>query len=821
MPRGPRVLVTGSAGSVGSALVARLPAAGWTVVGLDRVPTRQADGVEGVVGDAFDPGTLDRVLPGCDAVVHLAAVADEAPMPDIAQSHIVGTDTVLAGAVRHGVRRAVLASSNHAVGFTPRAELVGTHVPPRPDSYYGVGKVATEALGSLYHDRYGMRVAALRIGTFRDRPASRRHLSTWLSPDDLCRLVDAMLRAPELGFSVVYGISANTRRWWDLGPAEALGYHPQDDAETYAEQVLASTPDQTPDDPEVAYLGGWMAAAAPEPSAAATDSTPAADPAPATSGDLFARARAWADEDPDGDTRNELEALLVGDEIEELADRFDGRLEFGTAGLRGRLGAGPNRMNRSVVIRAAAGLGAYLLDNGGGGVVVGYDARHKSDVFARDTAEVMAGLGLPAMVLPRHLPTPVLAYSIRHLGCAAGVMVTASHNPPQDNGYKVYLGSGSQIVPPVDGDISAKIDAVGTLASVPRGDDWQTLGDDVVDDYVERAAGLVDPLEQRDLRVVYTPMHGVGRDVVLAVFERGGFPPLMVVPRQGEPDPDFPTVAFPNPEEPGAMDLAFAAARESAADLVIANDPDADRCAVGVPTGDGDYRMLRGDEVGALLGLHMIRRGARGTFANSIVSSSLLGKIAADAGLGFTETLTGFKWIAQVPDLAYGYEEALGYCVDPEAVRDKDGVSAALLIAEMAARAKTSGRALTDDLDDLARKYGVHATDQLSVRVDDLSRIGAVMDRLRSQPPTSLGGRAVSSVEDLSEGSGGLPPTDGLRYRLDGGARVIVRPSGTEPKLKCYLEVVVPVSSTLAAARESAAARIAALKSDLAAAAGL
>ncbi len=547
----------------------------------------------------------------------------------------------------------------------------------------------------------------------------------------------------------------------------------------------------------------------------------AAEPAPSASGDLFSRARAWAAEDPDGDTRNELEALLVADELEELADRFDGKLEFGTAGLRGRLGAGPNRMNRAVVIRAAAGLCAHLLERDGGAVVIGYDARHKSDVFARDTARVAAGFGLPAMVLPRALPTPVLAYAIRHLGAGAGVMVTASHNPPQDNGYKVYLGSGSQIVPPVDQEISARIDEVGALATVPAGDDWVVLGDDVANDYVERVAGLVDPTELRDLRVVYTPMHGVGRDVVLAVFERGGFPPLMVVPRQGDPDPDFPTVAFPNPEEPGAMDLAMAAARESAADLIIANDPDADRCAVGVPTGDGDFRMLRGDEVGVLLGMHMLRRGARGTFANSIVSSSMLGKIAADAGVAFTETLTGFKWIAQIPDLAYGYEEALGYCVDPDAVRDKDGVSAALLVAELAAEVKAQGRTLSDELDDLARRFGVHATDQLSVRVDDLSRIGAVMHRLRAEPPQSLGGRAVSEVEDLTEGIGGLPPTDGLRYRLEGGARVIVRPSGTEPKIKCYLEVVVPVASSLAAAREAASVRIAALKTDLAAAAGL
>jgi phosphomannomutase len=831
---GPRILVTGAAGSVGSALVAGLPSAGWSVVALDLASARAegAEGVQVVVGNAFSDEVLDVVLPGCAGVVHLAAIPGEAPVEDIVASHVVGTACVLRAAQRHGVERAVLASSNHAVGFTPRSELAGVDVRPRPDSFYGVGKVATEALGSMYSDRYGMRVAALRIGTFADRPVSRRHLSTWLSPGDLVRLVDAMLLAPDLTYAAVYGISANTRRWWDLRPGQALGYQPLDDAEAYADEVLASTPEQAADDPDVAYLGGWMAtrdvrsgAGAPAaPTApAASAAQPQADAAPVATGggDLFSRARAWAAEDPDGDTRNELEALLVADEIEELADRFDGKLEFGTAGLRGRLGAGPNRMNRAVVIRAAAGLCAYQLEHDGGAVVVGYDARHKSDVFARDTARVASGFGLPAMVLPRPAPTPVLAYAIRHLGAAAGVMVTASHNPPQDNGYKVYLGSGSQIVPPVDEEISAKIDAVGSLASVPVADEWVVLGDDVAEHYIERTADLVDPAELRDLRVVYTPMHGVGRDVVLAVFERGGFPPLMVVPRQGDPDPDFPTVAFPNPEEPGAMDLAMAAARESAADLIIANDPDADRCAVGVPTPDGDYRMLRGDDVGVLLGLHMLRRGARGTFANSIVSSSMLGKIAADAGVGFAETLTGFKWIARIPDLSYGYEEALGYCVDPDAVRDKDGVSAALLIAEMASQAKAQGRTLADELDDLARRFGVHATDQLSVRVADLAQIAAVMDRLRAQPPQALGGRTVTSLEDLSEGIDGLPPTDGLRYRLEGGARVIVRPSGTEAKLKCYLEVVVPVASSLAGAREAAAVRLGALKSDLAAAAGL
>ena len=540
-------------------------------------------------------------------------------------------------------------------------------------------------------------------------------------------------------------------------------------------------------------------------------------------GDLFTRAREWAAEDPDDETRSELEALLVDDDVESLADRFDGRLEFGTAGLRGELGAGPNRMNRAVVIRAAAGFAAYLRERGGGKVVIGYDARHKSDVFARDTAEVMSGAGLGAVLLPRALPTPVLAYAIRALGCAGGVMVTASHNPPRDNGYKVYLGDGSQIAPPADDEISAAIDGVGRLVDIPRGDSWEVLDDAVLDAYVDRVAGLVDPAVQRDLRIVYTPMHGVGRDVVLAVFEAGGFPPLMVVPLQGDADPEFPTVAFPNPEEPGAMDLALAAARESAADLVLANDPDADRCAVAIrdETVEAGYRLLRGDEVGALLGVHLIRRGTSGTLACSIVSSSLLGKIARDAGLPFAETLTGFKWIARVPDLAYGYEEALGYCVDPAAVRDKDGISAALLVAELAAQLKAEGLTLADELDSIARRHGVHATDQLAVRVADLSAIPAMMARLRAEPPAAFGGRWVEGVDDLSvpgSGTGALPPTEGLRFRLEGDARIVVRPSGTEPKLKAYLEVIVPVTASLAAAREAAADRMVAVKRDLAAA---
>ncbi|MFE1922587.1 phospho-sugar mutase [Streptomyces asoensis] len=539
---------------------------------------------------------------------------------------------------------------------------------------------------------------------------------------------------------------------------------------------------------------------------------------------LLARAHAWLAEDPDPQTRDELASLLAAGDVTELAARFDGTLQFGTAGLRGELGAGPMRMNRSVVIRAAAGLAAYLTKEGraGGVVVIGYDARHKSEDFARDTAAVMTGAGFRAAVLPRPLPTPVLAFAIRHLGAVAGVEVTASHNPPRDNGYKVYLGDGSQIVPPADAGIAAEIDAIESLKDVPRPESgWQTLDEAVLDAYLARTDAVLAPDSPRTARTVYTAMHGVGKDVLLAAFARAGFPEPVLVAEQAEPDPEFPTVAFPNPEEPGAMDLAFAKARESAPDLVVANDPDADRCAVAVPH-EGDWRMLRGDEVGSLLAAHLVRRGARGVLAESIVSSSLLGRIAEKAGLPYEETLTGFKWIARVDGLRYGYEEALGYCVDPEGVRDKDGITAALLITELASVLKSEGRTLLDLLDDLAVEHGLHATDQLSVRVEDLSVIARAMERLRERPPASLAGLAVTGAEDLTRGTEKLPPTDGLRYTLD-GARVIVRPSGTEPKLKCYLEVVIPVAARtdLPAARRTADDLLAAIKRDLSAAAGI
>ncbi|MFD4527668.1 phospho-sugar mutase [Streptomyces sp. NPDC058470] len=540
--------------------------------------------------------------------------------------------------------------------------------------------------------------------------------------------------------------------------------------------------------------------------------------------ELIARAQAWLAEDPDAETREELAKLIDAGDTAELTARFSGTLQFGTAGLRGELGAGPMRMNRAVVIRAAAGLAAYLKSKGetDGLVVIGYDARHKSADFAQDTAAVMTGAGLRAAVLPYPLPTPVLAYAIRHLGAAAGVEVTASHNPPRDNGYKVYLGDGSQIVPPADAEIAAEIDAVQALADVPRPDSgWEILDDGVLEAYLARTDAVLAAGSPRTARTVYTAMHGVGKDTLLAAFARAGFPEPVLVAEQAEPDPDFPTVAFPNPEEPGAMDLAFAKARETEPDLIIANDPDADRCAVAVKDGAG-WRMLRGDEVGALLAQHLVKRGARGTFAESIVSSSLLGRIAEKAGLPYEETLTGFKWIARVEGLRYGYEEALGYCVDPDGVRDKDGITAALLITELASELKSRSRTLLDLLDDIAVEYGLHATDQLAVRVEDLSVIANAMRRLREQPPTRLAGLAITRAEDLTKGTDTLPPTDGLRYTLE-GARVIVRPSGTEPKLKCYLEVVVPVSSheRLGAARAKATELLAAVKRDLSAAAGI
>ncbi|MCO8272424.1 phospho-sugar mutase [Actinoplanes sp. TRM 88003] len=541
--------------------------------------------------------------------------------------------------------------------------------------------------------------------------------------------------------------------------------------------------------------------------------------------DLKSLADAWLADDPDPATRDELTRLIAGlpGTEAELRDRFAGPLTFGTAGLRGRLRAGPNGMNLAVVTRAAAGLVGWLASQGGQGpLVIGYDARHGSKEFAEQTARVATGSGRDALVMPALRPTPVLAYAVRALDAVAGVMVTASHNPPQDNGYKVYLGrelggpagDGAQIVPPADAGIEAAIRAIGPIADIPLGSTGTLIDEKTVEGYARSAAAVLSADGPRDLAVAYTPMHGVGGATLLAAFAAAGFPAPAVVAAQAEPDPEFPTVAFPNPEEPGAMDRLLALAASTGADLAIANDPDADRCAVAVPTGDGGWRALRGDELGALLGDHLIRRGVPGTYATTIVSSQLLGRLCAARGVPYAETLTGFKWIVRAADeLAYGYEEALGYCVAPGMVRDKDGITAALTVAELAAGLKAEGRTLADRLDELAAEFGVHATDQLSVRVDDLAEIGAAMTRARQAPPATLLGAPASVTDDAANNV--------LTFRT-GAVRAVIRPSGTEPKLKAYLEVVEPVGAAgLAAARERAGRGLVELRREIAAALGV
>ncbi len=514
-------------------------------------------------------------------------------------------------------------------------------------------------------------------------------------------------------------------------------------------------------------------------------------------------ARAWIEQDPDDETRAELQRLVDAGDTDELTARFAGRLAFGTAGLRAELGAGPLRMNRVVVTQAAAGLARFLVDTGRDrSVVIGYDGRVNSDVFARDSAEVMRGLGLEVTLLPSALPTPVLAFAVRHLGVGAGVMVTASHNPPRDNGYKVYLGGdddGSQIVPPVDGEIAAAIDAVaaGDVRDLVRATDYTVAGPGLAAAYVTATAATVPATilpSDAQPTVVYTAMHGVGWETARAVFAAAGFAEPVVVPEQIEPDGAFPTVAFPNPEEPGAMDLAIAQGVAVGADLVIANDPDADRLALAIPDGAGSFRRLSGNEVGWLLGWRAASRaaaeGRKGTLAASIVSSPALARVAERYGLGYRDTLTGFKWVSRVPSLVFGYEEALGYLVDPDVVRDKDGISAALSLLDLAVSLAADGQTVADQLDAFAAEFGAFASGQVATRVDDLSRIGTIMAALRSTPPTTLGGRAVETVTDYDAGVEGFPPSDILRYDLDGGARVIVRPSGTEPKVKVYIDTV-------------------------------
>jgi phosphomannomutase len=525
--------------------------------------------------------------------------------------------------------------------------------------------------------------------------------------------------------------------------------------------------------------------------------------------DLIAAASAWADQDPDLETRAELEELIDKRDVAALSSRFDGRLEFGTAGLRGELGAGSNRMNRVLVAQAAAGIAKFLLtqpefnsDVEPPSVVIGFDGRINSAVFARDSAQILAGAGIRAYLFDGVVPTPVLAFAGKHLNTSAAIMVTASHNPPRDNGYKVYLGGsngGSQIISPTDKIIAGHIAEVAktkTFNEINKSDKFEMVGDELRQAYVAETASLTGEVIEGDkVRIAYTAMHGVGWNTVDALFASVGLAKPETVTAQLLPDGNFPTVAFPNPEEPGAMDLALEVGRERHADLILANDPDADRLALAIkdsssPTG---FIQLTCDEVGLLLCHELARRAVadrrKGNLACSIVSSSALSKVAKHYGFGFRETLTGFKWISKVPDLIFGFEEALGYCVDAEHTPDKDGISAALIIADLANRLASQGKTIADRLDDLGALFGHYATGQISIRVTDLSIIANLMNKLREETPSVIDG-TQAAFRDLALGGNGLAPTDGVRFDLADGRRVIVRPSGTEPKLKCYLQAI-------------------------------
>ena len=512
--------------------------------------------------------------------------------------------------------------------------------------------------------------------------------------------------------------------------------------------------------------------------------------------DLRAEVQAWIADDPDLVTAAVLQNWLDTNNEVELRTSFSGFLQFGTAGLRGPVRPGPSGMNRAVVGRTAAAIAAYMKERNLTSVVIGRDARHGSEDFTEETAQIMSGAGMKVYVLPRPLPTPVLAFATNELKCDVGIMVTASHNPPQDNGYKVYLGGtvdgihyrGSQIVSPTDESIAAHIDAITSLASQPRGHAWSVVDEEIVRKYVTITAAIA--TKPGNLKIVYTAMHGVGTETLLQVFHKAGFTSPILVEAQAQPDPDFPTVAFPNPEEPGAIDLALETARTFDADLVIANDPDADRCAAAVNDPVSGWRMLRGDELGAIFGESIARSTKKGILANSIVSSTILSKIAAHYNLEFKQTLTGFKWLAKIDGLTFGYEEALGYAVDAITVNDKDGISAAIKLAQIATDLASENKSILDLLDEIWARHGFHATEQISIRLTDLSQVGIIMGRLRKDTPTHIAGKTVTLVEDLEKPTDDLPPTDGLRIWLDGTIRIIIRPSGTEAKMKCYIEVI-------------------------------
>ena len=513
---------------------------------------------------------------------------------------------------------------------------------------------------------------------------------------------------------------------------------------------------------------------------------------------LIQQARSWIEQDPDAETVAELEKLVSESDEAGLADRFGQRIGFGTAGLRGLLGAGPNRMNRVLVAQAAAGISSYLKENfDDPSVVIGYDARKNSDVFAKDSAQIFAGFGIRAFLFPDLAATPLVAYAVRNLGASAGVMVTASHNPPGDNGYKVYDFSGSQIISPMDSEIAKHIDEFaksGSVTSITRSESFTEVPPSVRSGYLQSVSGLLNKhSERKDIKIVYSAMHGVGASFIQEIFKLSGLAEPAQVLSQQQPDGKFPTVSFPNPEEPGAMDESMATASRQQADLVLVNDPDADRLAVAFKKADGGYQQLTGDQLGLILGEEMAARASRegrtGSLACSIVSSSALAKVAEHYGFDFEQTLTGFKWVSRVPNLIFGYEEALGYCVDWGQVRDKDGLSAALIVADIASALASQGYTLGDQLEKLMQRYGYFATGQISIRVTDLTVISNLMIKLRTNPPAQIAG--VDAVfEDMNQGSGSLPATDALKFKLQDGRTVIVRPSGTEPKLKCYLQAV-------------------------------
>lgn len=513
---------------------------------------------------------------------------------------------------------------------------------------------------------------------------------------------------------------------------------------------------------------------------------------------LIEQAGKWLAQDPDPETRLELEGLISASDLDGLKGRFGSRIGFGTAGLRGALGAGPARMNRVLVSQAAAGIASYLKANfDDPSVVIGFDARKNSDVFARDSAEIFAGFGIRTYLFSDLVATPMVSFALRQLGASVGVMVTASHNPPADNGYKVFDATGSQIISPIDKQIADQIElfaAERSVADLARSSNYLVVPESVTVDYLLGISGLLNRHSSRkSLKVVYSAMHGVGASYLDKIFELSGLAPVIQVSSQEKPDGNFPTVAFPNPEEPGAMDESIRTATEQKADLVLVNDPDADRLAVAFLDSTGNYRQLTGDELGLILGEELASRASRegidGNLACSIVSSSALEKIATHYGLGFTQTLTGFKWIGRVPKLIFGYEEALGYCVDWNRVRDKDGLSAALVVTDICSALAASGYTLEDQLEKLMQRYGYYSTGQISIRVTELAVISNLMSKLRNNPPGEIAG-VQAKFTDLNEPGGELPATDALRFDLANQSRVIVRPSGTEPKLKCYLQTV-------------------------------